>query len=122
MESRAHEVVRGLDRRAAGRAAGVDAQYRLAGAEDIVDRPAVGIGDAHEMGRRKREHDRVDVAGHHAGVFERADGGDLRLLGKRVLGMMRLEFRLESSEYRDSLAHRMPPALSNTTTTLPCWA
>jgi hypothetical protein len=102
----------------------VHAHHRLAGAEDVVDRPAVGVGDAHEVGRREREYDRIDVAGRHAGVLQRADGGELRLLDVRVVGVVGLELALPGAEHRDGvvLAHWLAPGASKTMTTLPCCA
>ena len=59
-------MVAGLDRREAGRPAGLDAHHGLQPAADVLDAPALGVVDAHQRLGREREHDRVDVVDREA--------------------------------------------------------
>ena len=106
--------------RAAGRSAGVNAHERLAGCPGVVDRPFVGIVDAHELGGRHRIDDGVDLVRLHIRVAQCRDHRFLGEVDVSLVRMMATEDRLAGADDGDISIHAQ--TRSTTATTLPCCA
>ena len=104
--------------RAAGRPAGVNAHERLARRPGVIDRPLVGIVDAHELGRRHGIDDGVDLLRLHIRVAKSRDHCFLREVDVRLVGMMAAEDRFAGAADGDISVHAQ--TRSTTATTLPC--
>ena len=97
----ADQRIRRLYHRSSRGTAGMNTQHRFAGAENMVDAPAVGIRYPHEGGGRERENDRIDVIGLHVCGCQAPDGRLLRLFRISQAPVAQLEVRLVSAKDTD---------------------
>lgn len=113
-------IVGGLNGRAAGGSARMDAHERLSVRPHMIDRPAIGVVDAHELCRRHGKDNRVDFLRLKARMIERQPGGLLREFHIGFVGMMMFELRLTDTDHRNGPFHDY--AFSKIATLFPCCA